>query len=84
MTLEVFFGLWLLPFGLLIYKSGFIPRIIGVLMLIAGFGYTIDSLTSLLFPTLGSFTKPIAFTFSGVGEIITMLWLLIKGVKEHN
>jgi hypothetical protein len=84
MTLEVFFGLWLIPFGLLIIKSRFIPRVIGVLMLIAGAGYTVDSLISLLFPLFSSITKPVAFTFSGIGEIITMLWLLIKGVKEYN
>ena len=81
MTLEIFFGLWLFPFALLVYKSGFIPQILGVLLFIAGIGYTIDSLTSMLFPDYRTFTRIPAFTFSALGEISTILWLLIKGVK---
>ncbi len=81
LLLEIFMGLWLLPFGLLIYKSGLIPRIIGVLLLIAGIAYAIDSLTFVLFPDGRVLTQPIAFTFSGLGEISIVLWLLIKGVK---
>ena len=50
MTVEIFWGLWLIPFGLLVYKSVFIPRVLGVLLISAGLGYTIDSLTFLLFP----------------------------------
>jgi hypothetical protein len=81
--LEVFMGLWLLPLGQLVYKSGFIPRIIGVLLLVAGAGYTIDSFVFVLFPQYTAFTKPLAFTFSGIGEVSILLWLLIKGVKKN-
>jgi hypothetical protein len=81
LLLEMFMGLWLLPFGQLIYKSGFIPRIIGILLLIAGIGYTIDSLTFVLFPNYRIFTQPIALISSGIGESSIILWLLIKGVK---
>ena len=83
MLLETFWGLWLIPFGQLVYKSGFIPRILGVLLIIAGLGYTIDSLTFMLFPNYRDFTKLPAFTFSAIGEISTILWLLIKGVKSN-
>ena len=83
MILETFWGLWLIPFGQLVYKSGFIPRILGVLLVIAGIGYTIDSFTFILFPNYRSFTKLPAFTFSAIGEISTILWLLIKGVKSN-
>ena len=82
MTLEMFFGLWLIPFGQLVYKSKFIPRLFGILLLIAGAGYLIDSLTSMLFPGYRSYTMPVAFTFSGIGELSMILWLLIKGIKN--
>ena len=82
MTLEIFFGLWLIPFGQLVYKSNFIPRLFGVLLLIAGVGYMIDSLTFMLYPGYRSYTMPVAFTFSGIGELSIMLWLLIKGVRN--
>ena len=80
-TLEIFFGLWLIPFGQLVLKSNFIPRFFGILLLIAGAGYIIDSLTFMLFPGYRSYTMPVAFTFSGIGELSMILWLLIKGVK---
>jgi hypothetical protein len=44
------FGLWLFPFGVLVFKSGFLPRILGVLLIAACFGYLADSLTPLLLP----------------------------------
>ncbi len=81
--LEIFMGLWLIPFGQLVYKSGFIPRILGVLLLIAGIGYIVDSFTFMLFPNYRAFTFQPALIFSGLGELSTMLWLLIKGVKEQ-
>ncbi len=80
--LEIFMGLWLIPFGQLVYKSGFIPRILGVLLLIAGIGYIVDSFTFMLFPNYRAFTFQPALIFSGLGELSTMLWLLIKGVKK--
>ena len=62
--------------GYLIFKSGYIPRILGVLLIIGGFGYLIDFVTFLLFP---DFDVTIAeFTF--IGELLLPLWLLFKGV----
>jgi Domain of unknown function (DUF4386) len=81
-TLALFGGLWLFPFGLLVYKSRFIPRIPGVLLIIAGTGYTFGSLLSLLFPDYGQ-PQVMPFIFFCLGEISMMLWLLIKGVKAH-
>ncbi|HZH66316.1 MAG TPA: DUF4386 domain-containing protein [Flavisolibacter sp.] len=84
MILEIFWGLWLIPFGQLIQKSSIIPRLLGTLLIIAGLGYIIDSLTFILFPSFRVFTKFPALAFSAIGEVTTILWLLIKGVKEVN
>jgi hypothetical protein len=84
MILEIFWGLWLIPFGQLIQKSSFLPRILGTLLIIAGLGYIIDSLTFILFPSFRVVTKLPALAFSAIGEVTTILWLLIKGVKEVN
>ena len=80
LTLEMFWGLWLIPFGQLVYKSGFIPRILGVLLIIAGIAYMIDSSISLLFPSYHAFVNKPTLLIVAIGEISIMLWLLIKGV----
>ncbi len=74
---QVFFGLWLLPLGYLVYRSGFLPRILGVLLIVACFGYVIDVFTFFLFPTFDVVISE--FTF--VGELLLLLWLLVKGVN---
>lgn len=74
---QVFFGLWLLPLGYLVYKSGFLPKIIGVLLMVACFGYLLDVLIFSLFPAFGVMVSE--FTF--IGELLLLLWLLIKGVN---
>lgn len=80
---EIFWGLWLFPFGLLVYKSGYIPRIFGILLIFGGFGYVIASFTYLLFPSYGPIVSPIVTIPSAVGEFSIILWLLIKGVKNQ-
>src|SRR5829696_1514725 len=74
---QIFWGLWLFPLGYLVFKSGFIPRILGVLLIIASFGYVIDSLATILFPNAG---VNLIFITSW-GELLLLLWLLIKGVN---
>jgi len=74
---SIFYGLWLFPMGYLVFISGFLPRWIGVLLVIGGFGYVIDSVLFFLLP---DFDVVIAqFTF--VGEVALPLWLLVKGVN---
>ena len=73
---QVFYGLWLLPLGVLVFRSGFLPRLLGVLLLIAAAGYLIDSGTQLLFPGFATISL---FTF--IGELVFPLWLVIKGVN---
>ena len=74
-----FCGLWLLPFGLLIFRSGFIPRILGVILIVGCFGDLAISVTSLLFPAYGHIVSKL--TILGVGELLIILWLLIKGAR---
>ena len=77
---EIFWGLWLFPFGVLVYQSRFLPRILGVWLIVNGFAYLALSFTGLLLPqyshTVYRFISPILF-----GEMAIMLWLLIKGAK---
>jgi hypothetical protein len=81
LPLEMFWGLWLLPFGLLVYKSGFIPRIFGILLVIAGIAYMIDSTIAMLVPNYSVFVNKPTLLLVAIGEISITLWLLIKGVK---
>ncbi len=74
---QIFWGLWLFPMGYLVFKSGFLPGILGILLVIAGFGYVIDSIVLFLLPDLDITISQ--FTF--IGELILLLWLLIKGVN---
>ena len=71
---QIFWGLWLLPLGVLVYRSGFIPRAIGVLLMIAGVGYFFDSMTQLLAPGF-----PVVSLFTFVGELALASWLVIRG-----
>lgn len=80
--LEMFWGLWLFPFGYLVYKSGFIPRILGVFLILNGVAYVIHCFTHLLLPNYQALIFQIATPIWTLGEISIMLWLLIKGVKK--
>ncbi len=77
---EIFWGLWLFPFGLLVMRSGFLPRILGVLLIVNGFAYLATSLTGLLLPDYASVVNRFAL-IPETGELWIMLWLLIKGAK---
>src|SRR3989442_8725646 len=75
---EIFWGLWLFPLALLVYRSRFLPRFLGVWLAIAGFAWVILSLTGLLLPQyqdkVDTYSQPALF-----GEIALMLWLVING-----
>jgi hypothetical protein len=81
-TLEIFWGLWLVPFGLLVYKSGFIPRILAWCLLIGALGWVVDCVSFLLFPGANAFFSPYVMVTGAIGEFPIMLWLLIMGVRE--
>jgi len=77
---EIFWGLWLFPLGLLVYRSRFLPRFLGVWLAIAGFAWVTLSLTGVLLPQyvdkVYTYSQPAFF-----GEIALMLWLVIKGAR---
>jgi hypothetical protein len=70
-------AVWLLPLGCLIYKSGFFPKVLGVLMVIAGLGYVTDFWVFFLLPNLNWQVAGFAF----LGELPFPLWLLLRGVN---
>jgi hypothetical protein len=72
----IFMGLWLFPFGYLVSKSGYFPRILGVLCIITGFGYVIDSFAFFLFNS-----EAIISLFTFIGEVVFLFWLVLKGAK---
>ena len=79
---EIFWGLWLIPLGLLVYKSGFVPKVLGVLLIVGCFGHLISFLSTFLFPDYSAILIPISET-AMIGELPIFLWLLIKGVKDQ-
>ena len=83
-VVSIFWGLWLFPFGVLVMRSGFIPRILGVLLIAAYFGYVANALTLLLMPNYAPAVNLMSVVYvvlAAAGEGSTQLWLLIKGVK---
>ena len=71
-------SLWLFLLSYLVFRSGFLPRILGILLMIGGLGYLIQAVLFLLFP---DFDAIIFGLFAFVGELLFYLWLLIKGVN---
>lgn len=79
----LFWGLWLLPFGYLVYKSGFLPRILGALLMLGCFGYLIQLFGDTLFAGYAqSALARVATLPAALGEVGICLWLLIAGAKN--
>jgi len=74
---QIFWGLWLFPFGYLVYKSGFLPKILGVALIIGGIGYLADSLIYVFDRNF-----PVKFAiYLFWGELAILIWMIIKGVN---
>ena len=71
----IFFGLWLLPMGYLVIKSNYIPKLIGILLLLTCLGYLFDFLTFLFFADF----KIVLSEYTWLGEVLMVLWLLVRG-----
>jgi hypothetical protein len=76
---QIFWGLWLFPFGIAVMRSGFIPRFVGIGAMIAGAGYVFSSSVSLFLPAFAQWGQ-LAMVL-GIGEL-AIAWMLIWGAKE--
>lgn len=77
---QIFYGTWLLPLGYLVYKSGFLPKFLGILLMIDCFAILIWFFQFFLLPGLEVISYP-CLAISAIAEFSLTLWLLIKGVK---
>ncbi|MDQ2952583.1 MAG: DUF4386 domain-containing protein [Chloroflexota bacterium] len=71
----IFWGLWLFPLAMLAFRSGFVPRVVGGLLILAGMAYVVVSLTSLLLPQYASLVSSVA-VLAEAGELSMIVWLL--------
>ena len=78
---QISWGPWLFPFGVLVMRSRFLPRILGILLIVNSFAYVAAGLTSLLLPDYASLVSRFATIPEVAGELSIMLWLLIVGAK---
>jgi Domain of unknown function (DUF4386) len=75
---SAFWGLWFFPFGILVIKSGFFPKFLGVLLMVAGFAYLANSFTSIVLPAHKNAVNLFTLPLEGVGELSMIVWLLVK------
>jgi hypothetical protein len=73
----VVFGFHLLLLGYLVFRSGFMPKLLGILLIVAALGYLVDSVGKILLP---DYNLTIA-TFTFVGEVLLIFWLFMKGSR---
>jgi hypothetical protein len=78
---QLFFGFHLAVLGYLIFKSGYFPRILGVLMVVAALGYLTDAYGNMLYPNYDKTFGWVAGVGAIIGELPFFLWLLIRGVN---
>ena len=77
---SVFWGLWLFPLGLLVVRSGFVPRILGLLLFVAGAAYLADAFTTFLLPSYARFVGALA-TVLEIGELPMVLWMFVTALR---
>lgn len=78
-TAQLFFGTWLFPLGYLVYKSGFLPKFLGVLLILDGFAVLLWFFQALLLPDYPALSSP-GLALSFVAEVGLGLWLLLRGI----
>src|SRR4051794_13734502 len=79
---EIFWGVWLFPFGLLVYRSRFLPRILGIWLILNCFAYLATSITGILWPQYEQRVSNWVFPVM-LAEVAIMLWFIIMGTKER-
>ena len=80
---EAFWGLWLFPLGILVLKSQFVPRILGLFLIAACFAYLAASFASIVLPAQGKIVSRAAIPFEALGELSFLIWLLVGGAKRQ-
>ena len=83
MIISIFWGLWLFPFGLLVIRSGFIPKVFGILLIVAGVAYVVSSFTALLLPQYKDAVNQVASILQ-IAEVPIIFWLLIWGARTKS
>jgi hypothetical protein len=79
----IFFGFHLIVLGYLLYQSELFPAILGILVVLAAFGYLTESFTFLLVPAYESFASTVVLVTAVVGEIALALYLVVRGVRPQ-
>ncbi|EZH73367.1 hypothetical protein ATO12_20425 [Aquimarina atlantica] len=81
---QVFWGLWLFPFGYLVFKSGFLPRVLGIFLMLGCITYLIDVFGGTIFSNYYDVVDTrILIIPATIGEVGICLWLLLIGVKKN-
>lgn len=79
---QLFWGLWLVPFGYLVFRSGFLPRLLGVVLVLAGAGYVVSVFGRLLFEGFAESGIAPYLRAPRIGEILICLWMLAFGARR--
>ncbi|MDZ4806634.1 MAG: DUF4386 domain-containing protein [Bacteroidota bacterium] len=79
---QLFWGLFFLPFGMLVFRSGFIPNFFGILLIISGIGYVLDGSTFILLQRPDYLMVRPIVRFVMLPGLLTFVWLLIKGARD--
>lgn len=77
----VFFGLSCLVLGYLLFKSGYFPKTLGILLVVGAVGYLTDCFTNFIFPQYASITETLVVSTAVIAELSLCLWLLLRGIR---
>ena len=82
MIAQLFYGAWLFPLGYLVFKSGYLPKILGIILMVECFGWLMYPFQFFLFPDY-EIISYLSFAVGFIGEFSLALWLLIKGAEDR-
>jgi hypothetical protein len=82
-VIGIFWGLWLIPFGLLAIRSGYMPKLLGYLLVAAGTAYMLDATALIILPEVQYITQILSGALSTVAECTAIVWLIGWGVKKQ-
>jgi hypothetical protein len=79
---ETLWGLWLIPLAILVWRCGFLPRVLAVWLILNAFAYVAQSFAGFVMPELSDRLDPICFPLQ-LGEVAFMLWILVFGARRY-